>query len=173
MTKLDLWQNSNCDKTWIVTKLKLWQNWKCEEKTQMWQNSIATKLENSNDVKTQKLKWWQNSKTQIMTKLEIWQISISEEKQLWKDISVLKNWHVDVGEMFSGQRFVIIAMLFVYSNMLRLKMCTKGQFAGTEVCHWTLLAYSNVFKKIIFNLLFLMTKDRPLQAEINKYWVHF
>ena len=51
VTKLKLWQNSNCDKTQNVTKLKLWPS----SKTQ-----IVTKLKKSNCDKTQKLKLWQN-----------------------------------------------------------------------------------------------------------------
>ena len=74
MTKLKLWQNSNCDKTQIVTKLKLWQNSNCD-KTQIVKNSKTQNVR-------KKLKLWQNSKTQIVTKLELWQISIYEEKTL-------------------------------------------------------------------------------------------
>ena len=58
--KIELGQNSYCDKTQIVTKLKLWQNLKLK----FWQNSQTqnvTKLKNS-----------------IMIKLEAWQFSIYE-----------------------------------------------------------------------------------------------
>ena len=47
----------------------------------MWKTQIVTKLKNSNHVKIQKLKLWQNSETQIFTKLKIWQISIYEEEK--------------------------------------------------------------------------------------------
>ena len=66
-SKLKLWQNSYCDKTPIVTKLKMWRN---VAKLKLWQNArtqIMTKL-----------------KTQIWTKLEIWQISIFERKKNFK-----------------------------------------------------------------------------------------
>ena len=56
LTKL---KNSNCDKTkqnLIVTKLK--------------KNESATRLKYSNCDKTQKLKLWQTSKTQSVTKPE-------------------------------------------------------------------------------------------------------
>ena len=70
MTKVKLWQNSNCDTTQIVRKRKKPKY------------SIVTQLENSNDDKTWELKLWQNSKTQILKKPEIWQISIYEENTL-------------------------------------------------------------------------------------------
>ena len=80
-------KNSNCNKTkkrycdktqhlkmgrkksWIMTKVKLWQNSNCEEKikkNQCDKTEIETQLENSNYDKTKK--------TQIVAKLEIWQI---------------------------------------------------------------------------------------------------
>ena len=69
-------------KTHILTKLKN-SNYGKTQKCKFWQNlktQIVTKLENSNCDKTQKLKLgqnsklklWQNSKTQIMTKLKLW-----------------------------------------------------------------------------------------------------
>ena len=61
---LKLWENSNCDKTQVVATLKLWQNSNCEIKNQ--------KLKNSKCDKTWELKLWQNSKTEMLTKLEIW-----------------------------------------------------------------------------------------------------
>ena len=74
--KLKLWQNSNCDKFQIVTKLKLYKNSNCDK---------TWKLKNSNcEEKNQKLKFWQNSKTWIVTKLESWQISSYEEKLILK-----------------------------------------------------------------------------------------
>ena len=108
--KLQMWQNSSCDTTQIVTKLKLWWNSNGDktqnvggknQKLKCDKTQIVTKLENLND-KTQKLKFWQNiqKKTEIGTKLEIWQISIYEE-------------HCDTlttNAMFSGQRFAILAM---------------------------------------------------------------
>ena len=90
MTKLKLWQNSSCDKTQIVIKLKLWQTLSCD-KTQIVTAQIVKKkkinnlkCDNSNCDKTQYLKWWQNSKTQIVTKLQnsncdkMWIIIISK-----------------------------------------------------------------------------------------------
>ena len=101
--KLKLWpnfkkKNSNCDKAKNVigTKLKksncekiieLWQNLSCD-KTQIVSKLKKSKFEKkSNCDKTQKLHLKQNSKTQIVTKLkktkivtklELWQISIYE-----------------------------------------------------------------------------------------------
>ena len=67
-------KNSNCDPTPIVTKLKLWQNSNCDKK------QIVT---NSNCDKSQivtTLQLWQNSnwgrknsKTQYVTQLTLWQ----------------------------------------------------------------------------------------------------
>ena len=49
-------QNSKCDITFIVTKLKLWQNSNCEKKkthnSKFDKTQIVTKLENSNYEKT-------------------------------------------------------------------------------------------------------------------------
>ena len=69
--KLNLWRNSNCDKTQTVTKLKLWQNSNCD-KTQN-----VTKLKNSNWDKTKKtkcdkthtLKLWQNINLNLWQKI--------------------------------------------------------------------------------------------------------
>ena len=82
VTKLKLWQSSNCDKTQFVTKLKLWQNSNCETKIK---NSnvttqTVTKPENSYYDKTPNLKLWQNLKSNL-DKLEIWQISIKKTKK--------------------------------------------------------------------------------------------
>ena len=66
VTKLKLWQNLNCDKTQIVTKHKLWQKSKGEDK----KNQKLEIYQNSNCDKTQELKSWQNSKFQIVTKLK-------------------------------------------------------------------------------------------------------
>ena len=65
-------KNSNCDetkKTQMVTKLKLWQNsnWDKNKKIKCGKIQIVTKPLNSNNDKTQKLKFWQNAKTQIVT----------------------------------------------------------------------------------------------------------
>ena len=72
--KLKLWQNSNCDKTQIGTKLKLWQNWNCD-KTQI----VREKIKNLNVTKPT---LWQNSRTQIVTKLK-------------KGLLVKTFWHLD------------------------------------------------------------------------------
>ena len=82
-----LWQNwttqivsnSICDETQIVMKLKLW--WKKNKK----KAQIVMNLKNLNGDKTQKLKLWQNSKTQIVTKLKV-------KKKL-------KNWKCDKIQM--------------------------------------------------------------------------
>ena len=78
MSQNSLKKNSSCDKTQIVTKVQLWQNLNCD-KTLKWQNS--------NCDQTEKLNLWKNSKTQIVTKLKtqivtqlkLWQISIYDK----------------------------------------------------------------------------------------------
>ena len=58
------------------------------------------KLKNSNCDKTQKFKFWQNSKTQIVTKLSLWKISIYDKRYFKR---VLKYEHFDTfttDEMF-------------------------------------------------------------------------
>ena len=58
MTKLKLWQKSNCDKS---QKLKIWQNSNCDKnpKLKLWQKlltKIVTKLKNSNCDNTYTMK---------------------------------------------------------------------------------------------------------------------
>ena len=60
MTNLKLWQNSNSNRTQIVTKLKLWPNSNCDKnpKIKIWKIKICqivTKLIKSNCDKTKKL----------------------------------------------------------------------------------------------------------------------
>ena len=82
---------SNCDKTQVVKKLKLWQNSNGDtsrvgtnkncDKNQIVKKKLKHPMwQNSNCDKTQELILLQNSKTEIVTKPEIWQISIYEEK---------------------------------------------------------------------------------------------
>ena len=83
------------------------------QKLWMWQNQIVTKLKNSKDDKTQKFKFLQNLKTKIVTKHEIWQISIYEEFFFiffYLKESFSKNFLTPWQPMLSGQRFVILAM---------------------------------------------------------------
>ena len=56
---------------------------------------IVTKLKNLNQDKTQKLRFWGNSETQIVTKLELSKISIYEEKKLEKGLLERTFWHLD------------------------------------------------------------------------------
>ena len=99
----------------------------------MWYNTIfqiVTKLENSNCDFTQKLKLWQNSKTDIVKK-KIKNISSdktkkndSEEEEerkkkllkkqiFWpKDLLVITNWHLDNGWDLLGAPFCDHAMFF-------------------------------------------------------------
>ena len=88
--------NLNCDATQIVMKLKnsqlvmkfklkLWQNSRSEENklenSKCDKTPIVTKLKNSNYDTTQKLKLWLIPEAQFVTKLEILQISIYEQKK--------------------------------------------------------------------------------------------
>ena len=83
MTKLKMWQNSNCDKTQILIKLKIRQNSNCD--------------------RTTKLKFLQNSKTQFVTKLKnsncdkTWTMTNInyEEKILKKGPLVRTFWNLD------------------------------------------------------------------------------
>ena len=131
-------QNSNCDKTQIVTKLKLWQ----DSKTGMLQNSNWDKTQKLNCEKTQKLNMWQNSKTkkgtklklgqnsktQILTIVELWKKFVYEKRE--KKVRVFKSEHFDTlttDEMFSGQRFAIFAMFYKF----------PPSFPGSETNkHW-------------------------------------
>ena len=126
-------KTSNCDesaKTQIVMKLK---NSNVDEIQKL---TIVTKFKNSNRDKAQKLKWWQNSncdKTQMVRKrkknkqlkmlqLKLWQntrtqiMTKPQKLKLWPNSNCDKTWeHFDTlttDEMFSGQRFAILAMLF-------------------------------------------------------------
>ena len=111
--KLKMWQNSTSGKTQVATKLKLWQKSSCDKtqfvttqfvtKLKLWQNSscdkirIVTKLENSNDDKTQKFKLWQNLKK----KLKFGQNLKYDNSQFMKTKKTLKGsfsktfWHLD------------------------------------------------------------------------------
>ena len=83
--KLKLWQNS---KNQILTNKKLKCDQTCEgkkHKPKLWNRNltkIVKNFKNSNCDKTRKLKLWQNSKNQIMTKLKknikLWQNSKSQ-----------------------------------------------------------------------------------------------
>ena len=66
-----------CDKTKIVTKIKLGPNYKLK----LWQNSktqFVTKLKNSICDKTQKLKSSNVTKLQFMANLNLWQKNYSK-----------------------------------------------------------------------------------------------
>ena len=81
--KLKLWQlkSPNNDKFQIITKLKnsncgktqVLKLWRKNSNKSYWQNSIC--------MKTQNLKLRQNSKSQILTTLKLWQISFYEGKK--------------------------------------------------------------------------------------------
>ena len=76
------WKFGRNSKTQIAMKLKN-SNVDKIKKIRLWQNSktqIVTKLEANK--KTQKLKLWWNSKTQTVTKLKLRQMSIDEEEKL-------------------------------------------------------------------------------------------
>ena len=98
--KLKWWQNSNFDKSQVVTKPKLWHNSHCEKKKnlkilnvtkhQLWQNSrtqIMTKIKNSNYDKTQKLKLWQNLKYD--------KSKFVKKKNFKMFFKVITFWHLD------------------------------------------------------------------------------
>ena len=83
VTKFKWWKNFIYDITQIVIKLKI-----C--------NSNCDQTKNSNCEKTQKLNLWKkNYKTQIMTKLKLWQISIFNKKYFKKSLLVRTFWHLD------------------------------------------------------------------------------
>ena len=67
------------------------QNSNCDKthEFKLWQNSkteISTKLKNSKCDKTQKLKLWQNSKTQMVTKLKNSNCNETKKNELWKNL---------------------------------------------------------------------------------------
>ena len=95
-------ENSNCDKTQIVTKPKKNKFWLNSKKSnlevtktlKLWLNSkteIVTKLKNSNCDQSQKLKLWQDSKTQIFTKLKNWNFDKTQKLKLWQYQNCKKN----------------------------------------------------------------------------------
>ena len=115
-----MWWNSKTQilmkvKTKIVMKKKLILWW--NSKIKLWLNSktqIVNTLKSSNRDKTQKLKWLQNSKmqigtklkklklgqdskTQIVTQLKLWKIQIGTKLRLWQNsqtqsVTQLKLW---------------------------------------------------------------------------------
>ena len=90
-------------KTQIVKKnqkLKLSQKLKCED------TQIVMKLKKSTGDRTQKFKWWPDSKTEMGTYLKLWQDSNCDKTQnvtkfkLWQNLRTqimtkLKNWSCD------------------------------------------------------------------------------
>ena len=75
MKKLLFWQNSKWDKSQQVTCLSSkivinLQNPNCDKNCGKKKYIYVTKLQNSNCEETQKLNCWQNSRTQIVTKLD-------------------------------------------------------------------------------------------------------
>ena len=93
-------KKSNCDetqKTQMVTKLR---------KSNFDEKQIVTKPQSVMKLKTQnvtklkllqnsKPKLWQNSKIQIVTKLELWKISIYEKKPIQRCLLIRPFWHID------------------------------------------------------------------------------
>ena len=72
--EIELWQNSNCDKTQktkCVTNPKLWGNLKTQNVTKVRKSNCdkSKKEKYKKYGKTQKLKLWEISETQIVTKL--------------------------------------------------------------------------------------------------------
>ena len=58
-------------------------------KTQMLQNSKSDKTKNSNTSIPQKLKMWQNTKSQIVTKLENSKCDFTQKLKLWQNSKTL------------------------------------------------------------------------------------
>ena len=121
-TKCD---NLNCDKTWeleLCPKLKLWQT--------------VMKLKNFYCDKTQNLKWWQNSKTQIMTKLKLWEKKLKKLKcdnsncdktweLKWWQTSKLKFWQYSKTQIVSKAQIVMKLKLWWNSRTKKLKKKLK------------------------------------------------
>ena len=97
-----LWQNSSCDKTQIVIKVKLWQH----------SNYDNTLIVGEKNLKNSKC-----NKTQIVTKLKNWKYDKSQYGQKTNFFCLLKRSFskniLTTDEMFSGQRFAILAMFFL------------------------------------------------------------
>ena len=144
VTQLKLWKKSNCDKTKILTKLK---NFKCDK------IQIVTKL---------KLKLWQNAKTHIVKKLELWKILILEK--LIK--SVFKWEHLVTlitDEMFSGQRFAILAMFNIYHPPwinIYIICFTIPSLNNVVVTIWsTSHQFLKRKKYFLYQIIYISTKD--------------
>ena len=78
----------------------------------MWQNSktqIETKLNNSNCHKTQKHTLWQNSKTQIVTKLKTSNCEKTQELKWWEKQIKKKNDKTQILSLFF--------FLFLWKNL--------------------------------------------------------
>ena len=73
-------KNSNCDQ--IKKKKSGW-----DKKSNLGITNIVTKLKLWQNSNVTKLKLWQNQKTQIGTKLELWQISIYDKHTLKGSVS--------------------------------------------------------------------------------------
>ena len=119
MTKPKLWQNSNSDKTQIVTKLKLWEK---KSKTQIRQNSDCDSSESSDQKiisqqnlkktisqKTQKLKLRWNSKPQMLMKLKNSNCDLTQKLKLWTNsktqiLTKLWNSNCDKTQNWNGYK---------------------------------------------------------------------
>ena len=91
-------KTSNCDWTQNLIFFNLKTPIVINSKTQM-----VTKLKNSNGDKTPKVKWWQNSKsqivtklkkTQVVTKLKLWENSNCDNSNCYKtqNVTTLEVW---------------------------------------------------------------------------------
>ena len=126
--KLKLWQKS---KTPIVTKFKLWLNSTCDKtkkNIKCNKTKIVTKLKNSNRDKTLKLKSWQNSKTQTVTKLELWIISIYIAEIFLKEsfsMNILTRWQpmrYSLGSVLQFlQCFILLFALFLFMSYITVR----------------------------------------------------
>ena len=115
--KLKLWWYSKTKivmkpKTHIVMKLKN-SNWAEPQNPNSEKKNYIKK--NSNGEKNQKLKWWQNSKTQIGTKLKHLNSTKSKKKTKW-----WQNSNGTKGKIYNhmGRRYLnLVAGLFLSSNL--------------------------------------------------------
>ena len=88
MTRLKLWQESNFEKNQNVTKLKKRRKNQCDK------NQIVSTKKEEEKINVTKIKFWQNLKTQIMTKLK----NVNcERKKLQQGLLVRTFWHLDNG----------------------------------------------------------------------------
>ena len=137
-------ENSNCDKTQIVTKPKkkiFWLNSKksnleVTKTLKLWLNSkteIVTKLKNSNCDQSQKLKLWQDSKTQIFTKLKNWNFDKTQKLKLWQYQNCKKLNSSNLWQNFFSFNFfgtIFLSILFCY------KIFVTFSIKKNKLTHW-------------------------------------